>query len=163
MLIISGTGMYGKVDQVPGLFHVETQFFHIQLVPLVPVGSYLIFDKKGLTPRVPIRLQGRSVLFTYARLGLLLGAGGAVAAALLEIGHRWQTSVTWLVLAGALFFLLIASYRYSRAGPSRALRLAEQVGMHMEVLAEHFASLDPPKSVDAIADAEPVDDWQRNL
>jgi hypothetical protein len=37
--------LYGKVDQVPGLFFVATRFFDVQFIPLVPLESFLVFEE----------------------------------------------------------------------------------------------------------------------
>jgi hypothetical protein len=39
MIIVWGSRLYGKVDAVPGLFHVATRFGHIWYLPLIPMGS----------------------------------------------------------------------------------------------------------------------------
>ena len=39
MIIVWGTKLYGKVDEVPGMFHVATRFFHLWYIPLVPLSS----------------------------------------------------------------------------------------------------------------------------
>ncbi|QRN93605.1 hypothetical protein JRI60_31070 [Archangium violaceum] len=39
---VRGTWLFGKVDVVPELGHVATKFFHINLVPLVPIESYFV-------------------------------------------------------------------------------------------------------------------------
>ena len=45
MVIIWGTTHAGKVDEVPGMFHVVTQFGHLYYIPLIPTGSYIVLDK----------------------------------------------------------------------------------------------------------------------
>src|SRR6267154_1566295 len=77
MIILHGTRLYGKVDQVPGLFHVATQFFYLQFIPLFPLASYLVFDGTGRDDGGfagrKIGFHGRSIFFAYARLALFLG------------------------------------------------------------------------------------------
>src|SRR5438105_761381 len=36
------TRLFGKVDQVPGVCHVATEFFHIAFLPVVPMRSWLV-------------------------------------------------------------------------------------------------------------------------
>src|SRR5205807_1455815 len=53
MIFVSGKRLCGKVDQVPGLFHVATRFLHIYWIPLCPTQTFLIaknlrLDAKGL-------------------------------------------------------------------------------------------------------------------
>jgi hypothetical protein len=69
MFFIFGHRLFGKVDQVPGVLHVATQFYHVNYLPLYPVKSYIIREEDGLG--VPIPLNYRSMLMAWARFGLL--------------------------------------------------------------------------------------------
>lgn len=70
MIIIWGSKMYGQTDEVPGLFHVATQFGHLYWVPLIPLGSYLVFPDSDNMASLP--LSGKSVLLAWLRAGLML-------------------------------------------------------------------------------------------
>src|SRR5262245_6575288 len=65
----------GKVDQFAGLFHVVTEFFHVNFLPLVPVRSFLV---AGAAPagspagEMPIRISAKSVLTAWVRAALVL-------------------------------------------------------------------------------------------
>src|SRR5262249_17385267 len=86
-MIIFGEQRYGKVDQVPGLFYVVTRFLHVQFVPLVPLGSYLILNGKfagGNEAEIKIGLSGKSILFAWFRAALW--AFAVVITALAVIG-----------------------------------------------------------------------------
>jgi len=39
MVIVWGSRLYGKVDVVPGFFHVATRFGHVYYLPLIPTQS----------------------------------------------------------------------------------------------------------------------------
>jgi hypothetical protein len=148
MLIHAGTHIYGKVDQVPGLFYVGTRFFHIWFFPLIPVGSFLVLVGKR-NQALPLALSGKSILFAYVRLALLLGGVLAGMACLMEgiaaLEHRggWSVPAGLLVTAALLFYGFYASYRLTRPSPERALELAERAGIPMELLATHFAKMQP--------------------
>ena len=47
--IISGKGIYGKVDRVPGFFSIGTLFHHIYYLPLIPLKSYVLLKQSGKT------------------------------------------------------------------------------------------------------------------
>ena len=47
MIFIFGTRLFGKVDEVSGYFHVATEFFHIDYVPLFPVKSWIVTSQSG--------------------------------------------------------------------------------------------------------------------
>jgi len=67
--------MYGRVDEVPGLFYVATKFGHILRIPVIPLGSHIVVDEaKDGWRGMPIGLSWKSVLAAYLR-GLFMGVG----------------------------------------------------------------------------------------
>lgn len=59
----------GKTDAVPGLFHVETRFWHIDFLPIVPIQSFLVLQVRGEANRlVKIPLWNRSVVAAWLRV-----------------------------------------------------------------------------------------------
>jgi hypothetical protein len=77
MIIIHGTRLYGKVDQVPGLFFIATSFFYLQFIPLFPLGSFLVLEGTtkeggGFSGR-KLGWSGKSIFFAYFRLALFIG------------------------------------------------------------------------------------------
>ena len=148
MVIIHGSRLYGKVDQVPGLFYVATMFFYVQFIPLIPYQSFLILDSPkhaGQGRGARIGLSGKSILFTWLRAACLIGGIVFVCLAV-ATGVQWLDGKgqpqDFLAIAGltlACFLLFWGSYRLSRAGITRALKLATQAGVAPEILAQHFA------------------------
>ncbi len=82
--IVYGHRYYGRVDRVPGLFHVATLFFHVNYLPLYPVQTVIIregTDGSYANSGPPLSLYMKSVLVGYLRgwlreLFLLLAFGG---------------------------------------------------------------------------------------
>jgi hypothetical protein len=75
MYVHIGTRPFGKCDVVPELFYVATWFFHVNFVPLVPLGTRLVLAKAGEKYYVVnIRFSLKSLLFAWLRMGLLAGA-----------------------------------------------------------------------------------------
>jgi hypothetical protein len=149
MFILHGESLYGKVDQVPGLFHVATKFFHVNYLPLFPLGSYLVLEAgtSGDNFRgASIGWSGKSILFAWLRLVLMLA--GAVTTFLtfiflLELLAGTVTIWNFLgtVLTSAiLWWLLYRSYSFTRAAPERALELAKLVGIGPQELAGFFVN-----------------------
>ena len=67
-----GTRLFGKVDAVPGRYHVATRCWTFCYLPLVPRGTYLVLSERatGLTTHfqgVPIRFSGKSLLMAWWR------------------------------------------------------------------------------------------------
>lgn len=161
MIYVFGTQRYGKVDQVPGLFHVATEFFHVQYIPLIPVKSWLVIDSTvqgGRFRGVPLGWYGKSIFFAWLRFGSFIGgllcAIGAVVFGVQVMDRRVDmlpAAVVCAVLAPLLFVLFGFSYKLSRAGPTRALDLAKRCGIKPEVVAQFFAHRLSPADEEALA------------
>src|SRR5262245_39781827 len=75
MVIIWGSRLYGRVDDVKGLFYVATKCGHLRYIPLLPMESYLVLETSLTGWRgVPIPMSGKSVLMAWARAGAFIGA-----------------------------------------------------------------------------------------
>src|SRR3954451_16881728 len=89
MFFIFGSRLWGKVDEVPGLFHVGTRFGHINFVPLIPMQSYVILSQDGGSVRgVQIPLSGKSILIAWGRAVGALSAIIAGIAGLVTLSSR---------------------------------------------------------------------------
>ena len=95
-VVIYGRRAYGRVHQHEGEY-ADTQFAHIDFVPLFPLGSFWVTQDLGNGQRMgfPIKLNGRSVLATYLRIW-----GPLIATLLLATSHS---------LAGTLAGAAVAS------------------------------------------------------
>lgn len=144
-MIIYGTRLYGKVDEVPGMFHVATQFVFLQYVPLVPMGSYLILSKSGSEFQgAKLGLNLKSMLVAWVRAALAVGAVAAVIIAIIMLndprhgGAKAALPAGILIAAGlAAGFAFWWSYRLQgvgRASYARAVQLAEKAGFTEEAL-----------------------------
>jgi hypothetical protein len=141
MYVHFGQDYYGKVDVVPDLCYVATRFFHVNLIPLIPLESsiVLIGTGKGSKPKtVKIALNFKSVLFAWLRMLLTIGLIGMTAVAAIETEQFvWRGPVrvdaadlakAWGV-AVAMGISLLFTYRFNRAGYGRARRIGEALGM----------------------------------
>jgi hypothetical protein len=148
MLVFIGSKLYGKVDHVPGLFYVATKFVYFQFIPLVPVGSFVVMEGSekddGKFSGVSVGLSARSILVAWLRTALVIGAIFAPIFAvqyLIGVAHGQGDAAS---LAGAIGVTigcivgLWASYRFIRAGPLRALKLAGKAGISPETVARFF-------------------------
>src|SRR3954462_10886484 len=80
-----GWDLFGKVDRVPGRFHVATEFFHVWFLPVAPHRSFMVLEGEG-TARgvsvVPIANSHKSLLVVWGRLLLwplcVLGCVGTI-------------------------------------------------------------------------------------
>jgi hypothetical protein len=148
MIFFTGRWLYGKVDQVPGLFYVATMFAYINLFPMSPVRSYLIFEvdtEQGV--RLP--LQRKSVLIAYLR-GIGFGiapfslalAGLFFFAWCMRLHDYGLAASLWLSLSALLPVLAVASYWMTSASRARAVALAVQAGLDPAFVHEHFDRLE---------------------
>ncbi|HZH79234.1 MAG TPA: hypothetical protein VEY88_24620 [Archangium sp.] len=120
---VIGTRLFGKVDAVPNLGHVATKFFHINLLPLIPIESYFVVAqvRKGWVG-VVIPINWKSVAVAWSRTGLL--ALGIVT--WLIGGGQGNALMSWAGLACVV--ISIASNfigRLNKADAERARELTE--------------------------------------
>lgn len=102
MLFVFGSGFYGKISKHKKNW-IETEFFHIMFIPLVPVKSMFVTssdfrERSGLD----LGLHRKSVIATYARLII-----GAIAA--------------WFIFTVYIFF--VESYRIDYSSPGIYIRV----------------------------------------
>lgn len=127
MIIIWGSRLYGKVDEVPGMFHVATKFGHLWYIPLIPMGSHLVVQRTGQGWRgVPIGLSGKSVLVAWLRAGgiagmIIAGIGMAAEAndphgplGLIAAAVLFAVCLVVTIFAFAAKFLRHASYERAK-------------------------------------------------
>jgi hypothetical protein len=168
MYVHVGQDYYGKVDVVPDLCYVATRFFHVNLIPLIPLESsiVLIGTGKGSKPKtVKIALNLKSILFAWLRMLLTIGLIGMTAVAVIETEQCiWPGPVrvneadvakAWGV-AVAMGISLVFTYRFNRAGYGRARQIGEALGMEP---GEIDKWLTPRERVEAVA-PEP-EGWER--
>jgi hypothetical protein len=142
--------MYGKVDQVPGLFHLATEFFHIQFVPLGPTRTFLMLEGPG-NRGVRLALSGKSILFAYTRAAFAVIAVVGLIGGFAELTKNPTASVVYLVIAASCVPFFLLTYWLSRPTPFRAYRLAMKAGLPMGMLAEHYAKTLTPEQLEDLA------------
>ncbi len=155
MVIIWGSGMYGKVDEVPGICHVATRFGHLWYLPLIPMGTYAVFDEEGDGFRgASLPLSGKSILMAWVRTAMFL----AFAISAIFIFVTWGT--VGMAVAGAFTAVtlgaFIASLRLGRsASYSRAKEIAASVGLPDEatiIIDVFYGRLDPDEAEEALSE-----------
>lgn len=107
MVIIYGSRLYGKVDVVPGLFHVETRFGHLYYFPLIPIESFAVFSKSGdQINGVKIPMSFKSILYAWLRAGMLV----ASIFSLLMVVILWGSDPSSLITAGIIAASSLATW-----------------------------------------------------
>jgi hypothetical protein len=139
MIIIFGSRLYGKVDEVPGLFHVATRFGHAWYLPLIPMGSYLVLGQEGdQWHGASIGLSVKSLLIAWLRVVLFIAAIGCVIAAIMRgtaAPQRGAAAAPWWPYALAAPILLglwlwaMMGEAFRRASHNRAMALSRRVGL----------------------------------
>ena len=145
MVVVWGEKLYGKVDQVPGLFYVATRFFYLQFLPLIPLGSVLVLEgsEQGDNYRgCHIKMSFKSVLMAWVRCAALIGGIVFAVVGVVRIAEgKDAAGGSGLIASGLCRELMLAySYRLTRARVERALELAAQIGIPPEVIAQAFAN-----------------------
>lgn len=138
MVVVWGSGNYGKCDEVPGLCHVVTRFGHLYYIPLIPTKSYAVISEDGDGFRgAEIPMSLKSVLLGWLRAALVIGLiVGGIATVIMFMEPNPSVS-PFLPLAGtiAALVVLVTTYRlrfFGLAGRERALQLATHLGLDEE-------------------------------
>ena len=163
---VAGTRHFGKVNVVPNLFYVATKFFHINFVPLIPLGSSVIFANSEqeqrlngvetqttfLATRIPF--SWKSFFAAYVRLILWVSSIASVAFFAFNVAQHLSADnmqaklgkfadTNMLATSGAAVFvsafLLYWSYRFAVASEERALELGKLLGISETTVREHLA------------------------
>src|SRR5262249_42870975 len=126
MAVLFGERLFGKVDVVPGRFHVATNFFHIWFFPFVPFRSYLVGESGS--KRIPLSLK--SVLFAWLRalvilivviflFGIFISFQQMAGAKERERENLLYGLRLLIGMSAGGIVLLWATYRFSRASANR--------------------------------------------
>lgn len=100
--MLFGNGFSGKMDEVPGLFHVATRFVHVCFIPIIPLESRLVDDREP-EPALQFRRICFIVLATVASMAVFPRSSSQspltsfqvlAAVVLLVIGYRVFTEKT---------------------------------------------------------------------
>ncbi len=150
-MIIYGKGLFGKVDSVRGVFYVATNFLHIFYVPVVPWGSWLVFDDSpGLRVfdsswrGIPLgRVGWKSIGMAWLRGALCVLTGGAAFVGVTTVAAvSLSKGAPYLGLALLSALVVGFTYRLGRATPASLTALAEVQELPPELLEEARAIVD---------------------
>jgi hypothetical protein len=144
MIYVWGSRLYGKVDNVKGLFYVATKFGHFDYFPLIPMGSWVITEQTGSGWRgVPIPVSVKSILMGWFRAGALVAmvVGFFMLMISLNNGRSSGPTLVDVVVSSAIIaislFVLVGS-RFvpgiGKATPRRAEQLGRLLGLREDVL-----------------------------
>jgi hypothetical protein len=150
MIFVYGKRLFGRVDQVQGVFEIGTQFFHIWFVPLIPMASYIVLagSEGGQGFRgAKTTLSGKSVLVAYFRAFCVITGIVQLIRGIYTIYQHYNRtfeppslgSGLYLILLSVIFFALYAvSRKLLRASYKRALELASVVGVERRHIDARF-------------------------
>jgi len=132
-----GTKLMGKVDEVPRVGYISTQFFHINYLPLIPTGTYFILEEKGDEFQgVSLPISFKSVLVAWLRAALFLGFVAGVIGCIISFAEKQTAGAISL---GVLASLAMAGFwgtyyipLVSRASYQRAMEIADRIGLSDE-------------------------------
>jgi hypothetical protein len=153
LTMFCGKLMCGKVDQVGNLCYVQTEFFHVLFVPLVPLQTYLVMvqqDKDSPKQAVPLPLCFKSVLIGWARATAILAMiFSAMAGAVTFIDQAFsKLALLWTVAFLGSMVAYWLTCCFNTASYDRAVQLGERLGIARSVIAEMYLAFPSPE-VDA--------------
>ena len=135
MLLIFGTRLFGKVDQVDDV-HVATKFFHVQFVPLFPLESWVVLSKDGDGWQgFPMaKLAWKSVLIAWLRAALVVGAAGTALCAFAMMNPRMTALASAIAFAPPVLLLgaTVLSYRLTRGDEDTIVAFGRLAGLDEE-------------------------------
>ncbi len=164
MVIIWGTTQAGKIDEVPGMFHVITQFGHLYYIPLIPTGSFVVLEQlpDGGFRGTSIGLSFKSWLVAWLRAGCVLAIIASIIAGIVVVAEAKNQGVNWgwvgpVVIGISSITLLILTYKlkfFTHASYERAIQLAQKVGlteMGMLMIEVAYGRLTPEQADNQLA------------
>jgi hypothetical protein len=171
----TGVKHFGKVDAVPGLCHVATRFYHVTDLPLIPLGSEIIFTESAADGRSWLRcrkttLSLKSVLVAWARAALYLTAFFGAPAYAFIIAHAWHHKRQAVTLADVLIiFGMVAgsilgiwlTHQLTRAGYDRAVQLCAELGLDPTVVEPFLNVSRKERKASAAAPEKEPEGWER--
>jgi hypothetical protein len=134
-----GTKLMGKVDEVPRMGYVSTQFFHVNYLPLIPTGTYFVLEENGDNFRgVTLPLSFKSILVAWLRAALFVVFIIGIVFAIIAVSDNKTPRAIGAGVASALAVAAFFGTYYiplvSRAGYHRAMDLAQRIGLNEEAV-----------------------------
>ena len=137
--ITGGKRLFGRVDRVPGMFCVATEFVHPWYCPMVPLRSVIIVCQSTTGWQgVATSFSWKSILLAWSLPILLLTwtLGGTIAVVLLTDHHTEfaDKAIATSITCGAfiLWLVLLVLPTRLRARYVRAKQLGTQLGLTPE-------------------------------
>ena len=139
-----GDDYYGKVERLPGYFHVATRFLHVWWLPLVPRESYLILEDAEAKRGFQIPLCWKSVIkayvFGYAIMFAILGFTVPLILYFEKGGFHQPHELNAMIVLGTQATLALAIACWFARTPlpkvDRAMELGAMAGFEPEVISE---------------------------
>ena len=134
-MLVFGTDFFGKVDEVPGVFHVATRFDHVFFLPVLPLRSYVILHGTGKPPLgVKIKMSFRSVLLAWTRTVTVVTMFFSIAMlcfifAMVPGSWYWVIALGIALVSGGIFTASFFVRGLRTATFERAVVLGRQAGL----------------------------------
>lgn len=187
-MFIIGTRLLGTTNEVPGLFHVATRFFHFNFLPLVPLQSYVIIEGTS-TPTilgsrqrgVAIPLDCKSISVAWGRAIGCISTIVTFTLMVIAITNSTRTSpqlppeekakadalaiaASFSFLASCLLAAFLCFHRFTRlASYDRAMELASKLSPQAQVQVELHFRRRREREQNAVATATFVEDSENDL
>ena len=159
-----GRRLYGKVDEVPGVCHVATPFFYINMIPLIPFQSVVVYGDSPQGPLVAAyRWSFKSILVTWARMILFVVTLPFLLYFIVMFNDNGWTRPTFtalaqtVLLAGVWIYSMKARF-ITQASVEEARRIAEESSLPMSVKDVLVASI--KNMYIARGDVPPPEGWE---
>ena len=130
MFIYAGLGFLGECEYIPGIGHVATRCFHVALVPLIPLGTYFVFDPGERRDPVRIAFSWKSYFCAWLTFFWVIGIGFALLGGAFSFALNKVAAVFWVIFAAVV---AVATYKgfgkFQAASFARAIDLGKEIGV----------------------------------
>jgi len=162
MIVIFGSNTYGRIDSIPGLGYVATEFFHLYYLPLIPYRTRFVVRKDaGGFEGGNLPLSFKSILTAWVRTASLLVLLLVVTLGLFNLTDNrvdFRERFFWC-LGMAVIGLVVLWLHYGLfkvASYSNAMALADQLAMdprlriYIDMQYERISEQEAEKRLDAL-------------
>jgi hypothetical protein len=131
MVIFYGTNTFGPVDEIDNVGRVETRFFHVWFLPLIPLGSLFVVDGDDeRAVRVPFSFKSLMTAWLRAAFGWSGFALLAFAAYhAIETGKAVPIVASAVAAIGSLVVFWLIGRLMARCSPARRTELLAHMGI----------------------------------
>lgn len=125
-----GIGFMGECEVIPGIGYVATRCFHVAMMPIVPLGTWFVFDPRERRANVRIGFSWRSYIFAWFAFAYVVGIALTLTGCALLFALS-KAAAVGVAVAGIAVAVGVwrGSGRFQKASFARAIELGKELGV----------------------------------